>query len=194
MNTALEEEEARKAIEEERNQERARAMVLAARVRALEKRLISADESSARPADYDAIAPWVEEQFAGRMKLLPRALRGLKSARFSDLGLVCDLLDALASQYVESKRGDREAWSLFQDILSRQGVEFSKSISKTRAGEQGDEYFVHYRGKRRPLEWHLKKGTSRDPSRDLRIYFFWDEEDEEVVVGSLPGHLDNRLT
>ena len=73
-------------------------------------------------------------------------------------------------------------------------MEISKSISETRAGEQGDEYFVRYRGRREFLGWHLKKGTSRDASRDLRIYFFWDEEDEEVVIGYLPGHLDNRIT
>jgi hypothetical protein len=67
-------------------------------------------------------------------------------------------------------------------------------ISGSRAGEQGDEYFVPYRGRKRFLEWHLKKGNSRDPRRDLRIYFFWDEEDEEIVLGYLTGHLDNRLT
>ena len=28
-----------------------------------------------------------------------------------------------------------------------------------------------------------------------KIYlFFWDAEDEEVVIGFLPGHLDNRIT
>jgi hypothetical protein len=49
---------------------------------------------------------------------------------------------------------------------------------------------VRHKGQREFLEWHLQKGTSRDPSRDLRIYFFWDEEDEEVIV----GFLTNRIT
>lgn len=40
----------------------------------------------------------------------------------------------------------------------------------------------------------LEKGPSRNAARNLRIYFFWDEEDAEIVVGYLPGHLDNRLT
>ena len=42
---------------------------------------------------------------------------------------------------------------------------------------------------------HLKSGgNTRDPTRCLRIYFFWDDDEQQVVVGSLPGHLENRLT
>jgi hypothetical protein len=195
LDLAIQEETARREADDERNQIRARAMVLAARVRALEAQLgRSADKITAKPHDYDEIGPWVEKEFAGRMKLHSRALRGLKDAVFGDLQLVCDLLALLASDYVDSKRGDREAWQRFENNLKSHGVDFSKSISEARAGEQGDEYFVRYKGDRTFLEWHLKKGTSRDAARDLRIYFFWDDEDEEVVIGYLPGHLDNRIT
>jgi hypothetical protein len=42
---------------------------------------------------------------------------------------------------------------------------------------------------------HLKPGrNTRDPTRCLRIYFFWDDEEEQAVVGWLPGHLESRLT
>ncbi len=128
------------------------------------------------------------------MILHSRALRGLKDAAFSDLALVCNLLQLLALEYVDSKRGDRDAWKRFEDGIKSYGVDFSRSISETRAGEQGVEYFLRYRGRREFFEWHLKKGSSRDAGRDLRIYLFWDAEDEEVVIGFLPGHLDNRIT
>jgi hypothetical protein len=36
---------------------------------------------------------------------------------------------------------------------------------------------------------HVKKGNSREARNCLRIYFFWDEEREQVVVGHLPAHL-----
>jgi hypothetical protein len=190
LDIAIQEEGARKDAEDERNQERARAMVLAARVRSLESRIGPiTDANVSRPKEYNEIASWVEVQFAGRLKLHRRALRGLKSAVFDDIDLVCDLLQLLGVEYVDSKRGDRGAWKRFEDGIKGHGVDHSRSISDSRAGEQGDEYFVQYRGRREFLEWHLKKGTSRDAGRDLRIYFFWDEEDEEVVIGFLPGHL-----
>ncbi len=193
LDIAIQEESARKDAEDQRNQERARAMVLAARVRALESRL-GAVADAPSPSDYSEIPGWVEDQFAGRMILHARALRGLKDAQFADLDLVCTLLRFLATDYVDSKRGDRDAWRRFEDGIRRHGVEYSKSISETRAGEQGEQYFVRYRGRREFLEWHLKKGTTRDAGRDLWIYFFWDDEDEEVIIGFLPGHLDNRIT
>jgi hypothetical protein len=181
-------------LTDERNQERARAMVLSARVHALEARAGSGVSLGPQPRDYSEVAAWVEEQFAGRMKLHARALRSLKDASFEDVGLVCDLLKQIAINYVDSKRGNREAWNRFEDGIANRGVEYSKSISETRAGEQGEEYFVRYKGRREFLEWHLKKGNSRDTSRDLRNYFFWDEEDEEAITGYLPSHLDTRIT
>jgi hypothetical protein len=195
LDLAVQEEGIRKLVEDERNQERARAMVLAARVRGLESRVdVVIDQTISRPEQYAEVASWVESQFAGRMKLHARALRGLKNAVFNDLNLVCGLLELLAIDYVDSKRGKQGAWKRFEEHLKDRGVECTRSISETRAGEQGDEYYVRYRNGRVFLEWHLKKGTSRDAGRDLRIYFFWDDEDEEVVIGFLPGHLDNRIT
>ena len=77
---------------------------------------------------------------------------------------------------------NRDAWKRFENNLRSHGIEHSRSISETRAGEQGEEYYIRYKGRREFLEWHLKKGTSRDGARDLRIYFFWDGEDEEIVI------------
>lgn len=189
---AIQEESSRKQAEADRDSERARAMAIAARVRSLEERIQIVPEK--RPESYEGIQNWVETQFASRMRLHSRALRGLKDAEYENVGLVCDLLELLAVDYVDSKRGNRDAWRRFEEGITQLGVQYSKSISETRAGEQGDEYFVMIRGQKEFLEWHLKKGSSRIPTKDLRIYFFWDEEDEEVVVGYLPGHLDTRIT
>jgi hypothetical protein len=193
---AASEEELRKRAEDERNQEKARSMVLAARIRALEAMVEAemAANAPAIPANYGDIPTWVEEQFAGRMKLLPRALRGLAAATFNNVTLVSELLELLATEYVNGRRGDQAAWQRFEDGTKARGVEYTRSISSARAGEQGDEYLVPYWGGKHLLEWHLKRGTSRDPARDMRIYFFWDDEDEEVIIGYLPGHLNTRIT
>jgi len=54
---AIQEEAAGKEAEDERNQERARAIVLFARVRALESRLMSVTEADmSRPEEYGEVA------------------------------------------------------------------------------------------------------------------------------------------
>jgi len=194
---AVQEETERMAAEAERDQERGRSAAMGARIRALEQQLRSiqgSPQTSLRPTSYQEMIAWIQTEFAGRIQMCGKALRGLRDSKYENIDLVCDIIELLATSYVDSKRGTESAWHRFEAEISRWGVEFSKSISDTRAGEQGDEYFVTYRGRKRFLEWHLKRGNSRDPRRDLRIYFFWDEEDEEVVLGYLTGHLDNRLT
>ncbi|WP_420725956.1 hypothetical protein [Hwanghaeella sp. LZ110] len=85
-----------------------------------------------------------------------------------------------------------------QDDFSQQtkhlGIELSNTFSGARSGEFGDEYFVDYNGRKRELVKHLKKGNDKDQRNCLRIYFFWDEEDQVVVIGYLPAHLRTRLT
>ncbi len=194
LDLAMQEETFRKRAEEERDMERSRAMAIMARVRHLEERVTSTPTQQIRPKNYEDIQGWLESQFAGRLRLHSRALRALRDAEYENVELVCELLELLAIDYVDSKLGNRDAWAKFETELTRSGVQISKSISESRAGEQGEEYFVNIAGRKEFLEWHIKKGTSRNPKKDLRIYFFWDEVAEEVVVGYLPGHLDTRLT
>lgn len=74
------------------------------------------------------------------------------------------------------------------------GLEERGAITNVAAGMQSDEYYVQYQGKKRKLERHLAKGNSKDPRYCLRIYFFWDDQDQVVVIGDLPHHLDTVAT
>lgn len=78
--------------------------------------------------------------------------------------------------------------------LAELGLEESASFSRSRAGEQGDEYFVRFGERRRELDRHLKGSNARDERRRFRLYFFWDEDSQQVVVGWFPSHLSTRLT
>lgn len=90
--------------------------------------------------------------------------------------------------------GEPDQRAAFNAALAELGVDESASISDQRAGEQGDEYEVTFRGQRRMLDRHLRKGNSKDEAYSLRIYYFWDDTAQEVVIGWLPSHLRNRLT
>ena len=37
-------------------------------------------------------------------------------------------------------------------------------------------------------------GNTRDPRRCLRIYYFWDEESQMVVIATMPAHIRTGAT
>jgi len=156
----------------------------------------SADAGIAIPATLAELPEWVEEHLPGRLVLHPRALQGLKKSTYEDVGLVYQALLLLAREYRNMRLGvDSEAtWTARRNEL---GLQFSRSISDSRAGEQGDTYFVNWPlgSKRRVfVEHHLRQGSSKEERLCLRIYFFWDEESEAVIVAWLPSHLETRAT
>jgi hypothetical protein len=165
---------------------------------ALEARSGGADKAEIPiPDSFNDMLDWVEEHLSERLVLHPRATRGLKRAAYEDVGLVYKSLLLLANEYRDQCLGRDGSKDKFKRECGRLGLKFTQSISEKRAGELGDEYYVHYpsgSSKRQFLEWHLSKGNNRDERRCLRVYLFWHAETEQVVVGWLPSHLTNRMS
>ena len=143
------------------------------------------------PETLEELPEWVRKNLTGRLVLHNRALRGIKDAEFECASLVYECLLTLAKEYRTMKMygGGKEA---FEARLHELQVEDRRAISDIGAGMNGDEYDVRYpehSNKKRRLDRHLCKGNSHDPRYTLRIYFFWDEDTSQVVVGWLPGHL-----
>ncbi len=148
------------------------------------------------PDFYDDLPDWCDKYLAGRLVLLPRAARAVGRAPFEHPSLVFRALQLLADKYRKMRLGVVER-AAYESALRNLELSESFSISSERVGEQGDEYYVFYpagSARRRLLEMHLRKGTSHDPRHALRIYFFWDDETSQVVVGWLTSHLDTRQT
>ena len=157
----------------------------------------STETTVAIPDAFDDMAGWVEEQLTGRLVLHPRAIKGLKDAAYHDPPTVFQALQMLAGPYRDMCLGVAGAKAKWEDGIKHLELRFGGSIRAERAGEHGDEYFVLYpqgTGQRRFLEFHLRKGSTKDKRYCLGIYFFWDEETQRVVVGWLPSHLDTRAT
>ena len=148
------------------------------------------------PVSLDQLKPWAEEHFEGKVDVNPRAARAAKNSPFSDIELCYRAVMLLADKYRTMKTdGGAEKRTEFQDGLAALGLEYTKTGEKHLLMEKGREFIVEYRGQNRLLEWHLKNGgNTRDPARCFRLYFFWDDETEQVVIGSMPGHLDTRAT
>lgn len=146
------------------------------------------------PETYGEMEDWVDKYYSGKIVLHSRAKRSIKDASFADVRLVYECIKLLGEDYVSVRKGDipRED---FDRKCAELGIEDCPSISDNRAGELGDTYFVEYRGDKKKLDRHMKKGNvTRDPEKCMRIYYFWDDENEKVVIGSLPQHLQIRTS
>lgn len=177
---------------------RLRAQLDALRAEFVTRTGTSPDAGVELPATYDDLPEWVETHLAGRLALHPRALRGLREAAYEDVGLVARALLLLADAYRNQKLGHPGAHRVFEAGTQDLGLRIGKSIARHRAGEEGATYFVRWPagggGGEEFLEWHLRKGSGKDARHCLAVYFFWDEAGQQVVVGWLPGHLENRMT
>lgn len=147
------------------------------------------------PQSFQEFEEWARAHLAGRLVLHPRALRELRDAAYEDPALAGRALLALADEYRDMQLGEPGAHEAFDAACKKLGLRFGRSIARERAGEEGETYFVRLgRGgpEKQFLEYHLRKGSGKDPRRCLGIYFLWDDVTQQVVVGWLPSHLDNR--
>lgn len=157
---------------------------------------VSPDNGIALPDNYRDMGDWVRQNLAGRLVLLPRAERAAAKADYSQVSMVYQALLILANEYRNSRMGTGTDEG-FRSALTKFGMNFSGSIDKSRAGEEGDAYYVNYplgTDRREFLQYHIERGNSRETRYCMRIYFFWDPETSQVVVGWLPSHLSNRIS
>ncbi|HVY14010.1 MAG TPA: hypothetical protein VHB27_02195 [Rhodopila sp.] len=151
------------------------------------------EEGAERPTDYSGVPQWVVKTFSGRLVLSKKAEAAVMSSVYQDIGLVCDALQLLAMQYVDMRRhGDRRP--IYEGrlrSLTLREEPIGASLDKFRSDSQ---YKCRYEGRELFTDRHLKKGNSRDPREILRIYFCWDEETRQVVVGHLTSHLETAIS
>lgn len=147
------------------------------------------------PTSYQEIPSWVHKQFAGKLLLLPRAERAVEKGKYFSIEIVCEALRLLAHEYRNSRLG-LEPDSAFREGCQKYQLAFCGSLRCPKAKEARETYFVNYPDgdNRCQLKLKLQRGNSRDRKYCLRIYFFWDESNQLVVVGYMPDHLPNSLT
>jgi hypothetical protein len=197
-NLLAEADRQREQAEQAMLQAQARLDNLLVRIKSLEARLTQAGLQPADvpvPDTLDGFEDWCKAHLSGHVELLNRAYQGIKRSVYEDVSLIYRALLLLRDHYVPMRRQPSDASQLaYQQALQSLNLEEGASISRERYGEHGDTYVVRYAGRRRHLDRHLKKGVSRDPRYCFRLYFFWADEEQQVVVGWLPSHLDTTQT
>lgn len=149
-----------------------------------------------RPDKHTNVVEWARQTFDGRLVLHKRTetLMAKKTAWGVDLGLLCDALDFLATDYWDYRFG-----RLPVDEMNRRcSAKYGRPFVVTKLGDltiefTPGEYKVKYKmtgtekAREYALNWHLKVGN--DPENLLRIYFFPDDKARKLVIGSMPEHL-----
>lgn len=190
-------EKERLQIEAELDETRASSRGLQARIVHLEGALCATGRQDETPIldTFEGLDAWCAEHLSGSVHVLPRALRAAVKSSFKNPPLAYQALLILRDYFVPMKRegglGKKQA---YEQALAELGLEDTPSIVAARAGEFSDEYSVTYNGRARTLERHLKGSSSREERFGFRLYFFWDDDSRQVVVGSFPAHLSTRAS
>jgi len=177
---------------------------LSAKVRALEGRLQERGESSVQsveiPKSFDELEDWAEAHFPDRLVILPKAARAAKKSVYDDVTHIYQCLLLLANEYVNYRRNVDGAQARYMDGCSRLRVEVTPVGAALENRKYRDQFRAPYKSGYSDIDLHLSPapGTSErgsyDPKKTYRIYFFWGDESEFVVIGSLPAHLTTSLT
>lgn len=149
-----------------------------------------------QPKEHSKIPEWVEANFSGCLQLHPRAVDLItdRAARSVNPELICDALDFLATDY----RDQRYRYITKDEMHNRCSEKYGRPfliapVGTTTIEFTPSQYKVDYRFKEMknsvltPLDCHLRVGN--DPENLLRIYFFHDDDRQQIVIGSLPNHL-----
>lgn len=189
-------ERERESANERANEAIAQTMLAREQIRKLKERLAVATgkaEETPIPETLVGFEEWCKEYLVGSVVVSNRAYQGAKKSVFDDPSLIYRALLVLRDHYVPMRiYGGAEYQAAYLKALGVLHME--ESLTGDGAKFEGDMYTVQYLGARRELDRHLKAGNSRDPRFCLRVYFFWDDESQVVVVGWLPSHLENRMS
>jgi hypothetical protein len=142
------------------------------------------DENIALPASWREFGDWCDQNLVGRVLLSSRARSEVKAPAFADVGLAARCLLWLANDYRE-----RRLHGGGGDLR----VNIESGIQNDRCG--ADSFRTSWQGRNFDVEWHIKNGgNTRDPTRCLRIYYFWDEASQQIVIASMPAHIHTGAT
>ena len=165
------------------------------RLKSLSAADVSDEQDIPSEGSYSDMAEWVGIHYPDRILLHPRAIRSLKGACYENERLVYQCLKLLATSYYAYRTGSISYRDFVEaSALIDPGLNERRAITDVAAGMEGETYFVLYKGRRRKLERHLAKGSNKDRRYCLRIYFFWDAQDQVIVIGDMPHHLSTSAT
>lgn len=154
-------------------------------------------DDSYYPDNWDELETWVEIYGEDKLVLHPKAAKAARESPFKDIPLAYKAMEYLVQCYIPMRTrtaDDSEAYERSQQALAELGLEESDVGTAKDIKRYKHEYRRQYDGREVTLDRHLKSGVGFGGDFQFRLYFYYDDEAEKVLVGHMPTHLTNRLS
>lgn len=167
------------------------------RNRMLEKEIERLRQGSAsegdRPRTLAEIGEWANSRFAGRVTILPRACKALRKSIYADVERVAQMVELFAGPYVDARNKVEGAHEQWMEGMESLRIKDYKQIDA--GGPEDQQYHVRHEGRTLRLDRHIKGNESSSRERGaFRVYYTYDEQSGQVVIGWLPDHLTTAAT
>jgi len=136
------------------------------------------------PGEWNEFLDWLDQTYPDRVLLTPVARRMARSPEYDDVQLVARAIKWLATEQHETRINGGGS---LRDAAVESGV--------LNAPCGGDTYAAEWKGRRYDVDMHIKNGGStRDPKRCLRIYYFWEPDTQQTIIDYLPSHRKTSMS
>jgi hypothetical protein len=156
-----------------------------------------ADDQVEYPDSWDDLETWVELYGQNRLILHPKAAKAARDSPFKDVPLAYKAMDYLVRYYVPMRtrsENDTDAYQRSKQALAELGLEESDVGTADEIKRYKKEYKRLHDGREVTLDRHLKRGVGFGGEFQFRLYFWYDDVAQQVLVGHMPTHLTNRLS
>lgn len=136
------------------------------------------------PQDWSEFPDWIDKTFPDRIVLTTSARKMVRCPEYEDVGLVARAISWLATEQHDRRMNGGG---------TTRDEEIEPGIRNAFCG--GDSYEISWQGRRYQVDQHVKTGgNTRDPKRCLRIYYFWEPDQQQTVIDHLPAHRHTSAT
>lgn len=144
---------------------------------------------------FEDIETWADKHLVGSIWISPKAIRETRKSDFGDIGLFWKTLIVLRDFYVPMRRTpgpDQRA--AYENALRELGLEDSGCFGNPNDIKNFPEYKVTYGREDAWCDNHIKFGSGYNTRTMFRIYYHWHKDDQILLIGHMPTHLDNMRT
>jgi hypothetical protein len=134
---------------------------------------------------------WIDREMPPYVEILPKAFRSLRKAPHVDVMRLAVGFMFLRDVYVPYRTGSSVTPTAYREGLVAAGYDEGACFSKSSSLQVFNGYKATWNGRTVWLDRHLKRGIGTCSQTMIRIYFAFDRETGTVIVGHMPGHLDN---
>jgi hypothetical protein len=178
----------------ERNDAFAEAVSLRGRLKVMQAIRTTASVAESPPLNsMSDIEIFIENHFDADIVVQQRAIRETKSSIFEDPVFFGKCLLFLRDCFVPTKQGALSA-DIYERKMSELQLEESFCFSQKGQIKGFPQYRTSYNGTQYWMDRHFKYRSGKDHRTMFRIYYYWHEDEQVMIIGHMPTHLDNNLT